>query len=747
MVIQLSDKDNAKDVLEFENLNSQDNDISEVVELLRSELLFERAVSTVNLNVSLFSRGKVLTEEKYLSSIFNVQPYHLYDSSLISLEIGVEYSDDILTLSYPLNGKTKKLKGKLDTHLINEEMDIVVKSSNPSVLRKSSRQNELFFTFNSVKSVSKRLITGLEVTALDVNAKTIDITFKGHNPQLCHDMTLALANSFTSYDEEIKRQGSENVLNFIDEQLDSLESELKSSKDSLSIFQRKAQMPDPEMIGTSISDNVSTLQDQLFIVEEELNALMVAGKMLQKNPNRLEVYRMLPEMLGRSYEQSLVKHLNELHNQLEAREDLLFSVTQENEGVLKLTRKIKSKIEMIQRSIDAIDSRLHSNAGLLQSKINSLQSEIFDLPEKKMEFNRLKGIQDLNEKYFSLLTEKKVLYAISDAGYASANRVLKQPAVNYEPVAPNKNFIYGSFIFFGLILGFGIMFLKYLTFNQINLLEDLANILPEKASILGGVPLFKYAMEYSQVVVAEAPKSMMAEAMRKIRTNLSYVHPNYKTIAISSSISGEGKTFVALNLGGIIAMSGKKTILLDLDLRKPKVHLGFDVDNAHGMSSLIVGHSTIDECIKKSAIPELDFITAGPIPPNPSELILSQGYQDVIDELKKLYDVVIIDNPPVGLVSDGVRNLTEADIPIYVFKSQYSKRNFASRIEELFEVQQLKSLNVILNGVKSNNGSAYGYGYGYGYGNGYLDDEPDKFKKAARAKKWYRKMFKSKKKD
>jgi hypothetical protein len=110
MVIQLSDKDNAKDVLEFENLNSQDNDISEVVELLRSELLFERAVSTVNLNVSLFSRGKVLTEEKYLSSIFNVQPYHLYDSSLISLEIGVEYSDDILTLSYPLNGKTKKLK-------------------------------------------------------------------------------------------------------------------------------------------------------------------------------------------------------------------------------------------------------------------------------------------------------------------------------------------------------------------------------------------------------------------------------------------------------------------------------------------------------------------------------------------------------------------------------------------------------------------------------------------------------------
>jgi len=292
---------------------------------------------------------------------------------------------------------------------------------------------------------------------------------------------------------------------------------------------------------------------------------------------------------------------------------------------------------------------------------------------------------------------------------------------------------------FGLIIGFGVMVLKYLMFNEINMIEDLENLLPNQATILGGVPLFKYNMEYSQVIVSEAPKSMMAEAMRKIRTNLSYINPNYQTIAISSSISGEGKTFVALNLGGIIAMSGKKTVILDLDMRKPKVHLGFDAENIIGMSSLIVGQCSLEECIQHSNVEGFDFITAGPIPPNPSELLLSQGYQNIIKELKNIYDVIIIDNPPIGLVSDGIRNLTEADIPIYIFKSHYSKRNFADRVNELFEMKQLTQLNVILNGISAAKGSVYGYGYGYGYG--YMEEDSKKFKEVSRAGKLYRRIF------
>ncbi|MFN5909768.1 MAG: polysaccharide biosynthesis tyrosine autokinase, partial [Bacteroidota bacterium] len=277
--------------------------------------------------------------------------------------------------------------------------------------------------------------------------------------------------------------------------------------------------------------------------------------------------------------------------------------------------------------------------------------------------------------------------------------------------------IYTTFIMFGLVLGLAIMFFRYLTFNEINMIDDLQRLLPDKATILGGVPMHKSEMEFSQLVVGESPKSMMAESLRKIRTNLSYINPNYKTIAISSSVSGEGKTFVALNLAGIIALSGKRTILLDLDLRKPKIHLGLNADNTKGMSGLIVGQYELEDCIQHSTLENLDFITAGPVPPNPSELLLSDNFVKLVEELKRSYQVIVIDNPPIGLVSDGIKNLTEADIPIYVFKSHYSKRVFAHRLRELFEMQKLERLNVILNGLRVTRFSSYGYGhYGYGYG-------------------------------
>ena len=167
--------------------------------------------------------------------------------------------------------------------------------------------------------------------------------------------------------------------------------------------------------------------------------------------------------------------------------------------------------------------------------------------------------------------------------------------------------------------------------------------------------------------------------------------------------------------------------MIDLDLRKPKIHHGFKASNDNGMSNYISGLASFEEVIKHSSITNLDFITAGLIPPNPSELIQSENFQAILSSLKEKYDVILIDNPPVGIVSDGIHILAQADIPIYVFKANYSKRVFAERVEELFNVQQLKSLNVILNGVQSHQ-SIYGYGYQYGYTySGYYSDDESEF--------------------
>jgi tyrosine-protein kinase Etk/Wzc len=714
MIIQVEEQDNAKEILNVENINIRKNDLSATIELMRSELMFERAIKRLNYNVSLFSKGQVLTEEKYNSSTFNVQPYQLKDSTLIGVPVFVDLDNDMLRLNYSHNGRSHTVQGKLNERIETAHFDVIVKSANTASLLDDARENELFFIFNSLRSFSNRLRPDLQINTLDPVAKTIQVSYRGSNPQLCKDIVDAVAEAFLTYEEDIQRRSSEKIITFIDQQLDSIGTELRSSKDSLMDYQRRSNLPDPESATSSITAKITQLQEKLYVYDDEIRSLNYVDQKLRSEPNRLEVYRLLPEMLGKSYEPSLSGQIGQLHDLLEKKDDLLFKVTEENAEIRSLNTKIQTRLSAIRKSIATILERLYASSKLVRAEIARFEGDYFELPQKKMEFSRLKNIQDLNEKYFSLLTEKKFFYAISDAGYSSNNRILSRPVVNSSPVSPNRNLTYGLYIFLGVFLGLIIIALRYLTYNEINRLEDLEKLLPPKVTILGGIPNVKQEMIFSQLMVHRSPKSALSENMRKIRTNLSYIHPHYQTIAISSSISGEGKTFVALNIAGIIAMSGKKTIILDLDMRKPKIHIGMNADNEHGMSTLIVGHSSLEQCVKSSEIEGLDFITAGPVPPNPSELLLSVRFREIQEELKEIYDVIIIDNPPIGLVSDGVRILTESDIPIYVFKANYSKRNFALRVKELFEMKQIDRLNVVLNSVDMSR-SNYGYGYGYGY--------------------------------
>jgi capsular exopolysaccharide synthesis family protein len=229
--------------------------------------------------------------------------------------------------------------------------------------------------------------------------------------------------------------------------------------------------------------------------------------------------------------------------------------------------------------------------------------------------------------------------------------------------------------------------------------------------------------------VNKKPNSIFSESFRTIRSNLQFISHGAETkiITISSTISGEGKTFVAINLAGILAISGKRVILLDLDLRKPRIHLGFNTKNEKGISTLLIGKNTLSECIEKSDLHNFDYITAGPVPPNPSELAAGKQIEALLVQLEDLYDIVIIDTPPVGIVTDALSNLQRANYPIYVMKANVSKRHFIDNINNLIDNKKMDNLSIILNGVdvhKRRYGS-YGYGYGYGYGSGYYEDEEE----------------------
>jgi capsular exopolysaccharide synthesis family protein len=213
--------------------------------------------------------------------------------------------------------------------------------------------------------------------------------------------------------------------------------------------------------------------------------------------------------------------------------------------------------------------------------------------------------------------------------------------------------------------------------------------------------------------VLDNPKSIVSEAIRTLRTNLDFfsVTSNTKTISISSTIGGEGKSFLALNLGGVIAMSRKKVVLIDLDMRKPKANIPFTIpDPQKGMSTALIRKYNVEDCIVPTGLENFDYVPAGPHPPNPSELLMNGDFTAVINRLKELYEFVIIDTPPVGLVTDGIMAMKKTDVSIYVLRANYSKKEFLQNIERIQKLHKIKNISVVFNAVPSNN-KMYGYGY------------------------------------
>jgi capsular exopolysaccharide synthesis family protein len=424
--------------------------------------------------------------------------------------------------------------------------------------------------------------------------------------------------------------------------------------------------------------------------------------------------------------------LGDLRSQLSRLETLKYSNTPNASSVAQVEYQIKIQRKMIIEAILAVQKSVNDQKQEIETRVENYENEVRDgaLNFDRIEFVRLQKLNQINEGYYNRLVTIKSELTIANAGITSENTVLEASSTPVFPFFPSRKLVALSALLGWLIVSLGLIIVRYLFHNEITSLNEIMKYL--EVPMLGIVPNYKDTIPISQLLVDKKPKSIIAESLRSIRSNLEFLSQTEgpKVLAITSTISGEGKTFVALNLAGIIAFSEKKVIIIDLDMRKPKIHVGFGVPNDKGMSTILINRNSIDECVFKSSLNNLDFITAGPVPPNPSELVISSRMLEVINELKTKYDVIVIDNPPVGLVTDGIRVFKLADYPIYVFRENFSKRNFVQNVKKLMRDNNIKNLSVILNSVdikRSGYGYSgvydYDYGYGYGYGFGYYDED------------------------
>ena len=281
----------------------------------------------------------------------------------------------------------------------------------------------------------------------------------------------------------------------------------------------------------------------------------------------------------------------------------------------------------------------------------------------------------------------------------------------YETVFPKKNLNFVIAILLGLILPIVYITVKDYLNDKIVERKDVENI--TKLPIIGHIINSRNA---SNIIVAQSLK-LIAESLRSIRTNIQFFSKGKEklVILITSTMPSEGKTFASSNLATVYSLYGKKVLLMGFDLRKPKMYQDFGVLNVKGISSVLINKDTIEDAIQESPIENLDLMMGGPVPPNPSELIASDNTKAMLAKLREKYDYIIIDTPPIGLVTDAFLLMPLVDVTIFVCRQNYTNKKVFSAIMKDVEQRNIPNSGVLINDVKLTRGS-YGYGYGYGYG-------------------------------
>jgi tyrosine-protein kinase Etk/Wzc len=741
-ILQINDSEQEQ-IIKFSNIDNTNNAISEAIEQIRSKVFLKRVVEKLDFSVSYFSEGTFKSYELYQSSPYIVK-INLHNNNLYNQKIKVELNNNLSngilkigTKTYNFNVNTWLKTNDFDVNIfINPKIDI------NQAKRVISENNVLYFIVSNLDDVTAKLQSQLEVKLINDLAKTIQLKVSDVNSAKSTDIVNAIIEEFLTFDVERKSESSSNIISFINNQLNLVYNDLKATESNLQKFKKDKNISESDQLYATQLMRVSSIEDQMLKVEMEENIINEIQANINKNKS-LDVYSLVSLISGTEYENLIKEITQSIQKLLIDKENLLFQVTPNSENIKLINYQIENQKKLLIQSLDAVRLKYKSKYKNLLEKSTTYQSKLNKNPEDEVEFSRLNRLYSISEKYYTLLLERKTEFSISKAGYVSKNVILEKALGFGAKVSPNKKNAIIIALLVSFLFSIGLIFVRYIFHNKIYSLSDITKFSSGNVNFLGIIPSYRNEIPTSQLIVYENPKSQISEAFRNIRSNLFLIDVTEvsKIISITSSISGEGKTFVVINLAAILAFTGKKVIILDLDLRVPKIHNGFGETNAIGMSTILTGITGVDECIKNSPMTNLQFITSGPIPPNPSELILSDKLVEVITHLKKTYNYIVIDNAPVGMVTDGLVAMQMSDYPIYVFRAGYSKKIFTQNIDKLKNENNIKKLSVVLNDVDTTKkiygysyGYSYGYGYGYGYGQGYGYDSDNK-KLKSKAKK------------
>jgi capsular exopolysaccharide synthesis family protein len=536
-------------------------------------------------------------------------------------------------------------------------------------------------------------------------------------------LILDTLNSVYAYNKlQSKYDLNDRTISYIDRQLGEISFSLKSLEDTMQDYKASKAIIDLNWEQTDFLTKISKYDDERSLLQLQLNALNDLEKYIveDKDPQFLPPTVFVTEKNG-----FMSKAVEQLYTQQIELNKLYSSVREGNPIINELKSSIrKTKQDLL---VYITNSRKAS-----QQQVKNLNEEIFQyiaeakrIPGKQRDILNIQRKASVSEGLYSFLLEKKASTKIAKASIVPDVKVIEAP--RYAGIdSPDKDKIRNQVVTIGAALSFLLILIRSLIFSKIKSVDHLKDL--TELPLIGVLPFVKDASTEG-LIVDQEPNSYIAEAFRSFRTNLQYANVDMaaKTYLVTSFLPGEGKTFTSVNLGTILAKSGKRTVLVELDLHKPRIYKRFGLsEQMKGITTCINGLNTVEEIISGTPITNLFCIYAGPIPPNPSEYVLSEKMKEIIQYAKENFDFVIIDSPPAGLLSDSVYLIQYVDASIFVLNTRSSTKKVITFLEDLMEANSLKNVLLLLNGVErakkryyySGYGYNYGYGYGYGYGKG-----------------------------
>ena len=712
---------------------SSSNNVDNEIEVLRSKSLAREVVNNLGLFVTYMDEDRFPKRDLYRTSpvLVSLTPQEA-DKLPQTMEVGMSLQP-VGTMDVQIRvGKKEYRKRfeKLPAVFPTDEGTVAFFANNDTLspIRPESVIKERHITayINRPFAVAKKYADFLSIVPTSKATSVVTVSLKNSNTQRGNDYIDKLLEMYNINANNDKNEVAQKTAEFIDERIGIISKELGSTEQDLENFKRSAGITDLSSEAQIALTGNAEYEKKRVENQTQINLVMDLQRYLQGTE-----YEVLPSNVGLQ-DAGVAGAIDRYNEMVSERNRLLRTSTESNPAIVNLNASIRAMRGNIQTTLDATLKGLEITKADLVREAGRYSRRISDAPTQERQFVSIARQQEIKSGLYLMLLQKREENAITLAATANNAKIIDEALSDDSPVSPKRMMIYLVSLVFGIGIPVGIIYLIGLTKFKI---EGRADV--EKLTLLpvvGDVPLADE--KTGSIAVFENQNNLMSETFRNVRTNLQFMLENSKNvILVTSTISGEGKSFISANLAISLSLLGKKVVIVGLDIRKPGLNKVFNISKKeHGITQFLTNPAiNLMDLVQPSDINKnLYILPGGTVPPNPTELLARDGLEKAVETLKKNFDYVILDTAPVGLVTDTLLIGRVADLSVYVCRADYTRKAEFTLINELAENNKLPNLCIAINGLdlqKKKYGYYYGYGkygkyygygkrYGYGYGYG-----------------------------